>query len=112
MTYDLVSLLRDCYIAWPCEQVEEWAKGYYELAVQSGIPVGDSETLFLEWFDLMGVQRHLKAAGIFARLLHRDGKGGYLADVPRTLGYVSEVSARYPALRPLGLLLEELGASV
>lgn len=112
VTYDLVSLLRDCYIAWPCEQVEEWAKGYYELAVQSGIPVGDSETLFLEWFDLMGVQRHLKAAGIFARLLHRDGKEGYLADVPRTLGYVSEVSARYPALRPLGLLLEELGASV
>lgn len=110
VTYDLVSLLRDCYIAWPRARVEEWVKGYYELAVQSGIPVGGSEEQFLEWFDLMGVQRHLKAAGIFARLLHRDGKPGYLADIPRTLGYVREVSARYPALAPLGALLEELGA--
>ncbi len=108
VTYDVVSLLRDCYIAWPRERVEDWAKGYYELGVQSGVPVGESEERFLEWFDLMGVQRHLKAAGIFARLLHRDGKPGYLADVPRTLGYVREVSARYPALRPLAVLLGEL----
>lgn len=108
VTYDLVSLLRDCYIAWPREQVEEWAKGYYEIAVQSGIPVGDSEERFLEWFDVMGVQRHLKAAGIFARLLHRDGKPGYLADIPRTLGYVREVSARYPSLQPLVRLLDEI----
>jgi aminoglycoside/choline kinase family phosphotransferase len=107
VTYDLVSLLRDCYIAWPRERVEDWVKGYRNLALQSGIPVGEDDARFLRWFDLMGVQRHLKATGIFARLNHRDGKPGYLADIPRTLGYVHEVSARYPELRPLkGLLLE------
>ena len=108
VTYDLVSLLRDCYIAWPRARVEDWVKGYHELARQSGIPVGDDDTQFLRWFDLMGVQRHLKAAGIFARLNHRDGKPGYLADIPRTLGYVHEVSARYPLLQPLNALLREL----
>ena len=108
VTYDLVSLLRDCYIAWPRERVEDWAKGYHELALQSGIPVGDDDNRFLRWFDLMGVQRHLKATGIFARLNHRDGKPGYLSDIPRTLGYVQEVSARYPELQPLNALLREL----
>lgn len=108
VTYDLVSLLRDCYITWPRERVEDWAKGYHELALQSGIPVGEDDARFLRWFDLMGVQRHLKAAGIFARLNHRDGKPGYLADIPRTLGYVHEVSARYPELQPLQALLREL----
>lgn len=108
VTYDLVSLLRDCYIAWPRARVEEWVKGYHELALQSGIPVGDDDTQFLRWFDLMGVQRHLKATGIFARLNHRDAKPGYLADIPRTLGYVQEVSARYPLLQPLNALLREL----
>ena len=108
VTYDLVSLLRDCYIAWSREQVEDWAKGYHELAHQSGIPVGEDDIRFLRWFDLMGVQRHLKASGIFARLNHRDGKPGYLADIPRTLGYVHEVSARYRELEPLRALLHEL----
>jgi aminoglycoside/choline kinase family phosphotransferase len=108
VTYDLVSLLRDCYIAWPRERVEDWVKGYHELALQSGIPAGEDDTVFLRWFDLMGVQRHLKASGIFARLNHRDGKPGYLNDVPRTLGYVHEVSARYPELQPLQALLHEL----
>ena len=108
VTYDLVSLLRDCYIAWPRDRVEDWVKGYHELALQSGIPVGEDDTRFLRWFDLMGVQRHLKATGIFARLNHRDGKPGYLADIPRTLGYVHEVSARYPELQPLQTLLREL----
>lgn len=108
VTYDLVSLLRDCYIAWPHEQVEDWAKGYFDLARQSGLPVGDDELRFLRWFDLMGVQRHLKAAGIFARLNHRDGKPGYLANIPRTLGYVFEVSGRYPELAGLHRLLTEL----
>jgi hypothetical protein len=110
VTYDLVSLLRDCYIAWPPEQVEDWAKGYYDLARQSGLPVGDDEVRFLRWFDLMGVQRHLKAAGIFARLMHRDGKPGYLADIPRTLGYVAHVSRRYSELAGLDRLLAELPA--
>jgi aminoglycoside/choline kinase family phosphotransferase len=105
VTYDLVSLLRDCYIGWPRAQVEEWVKGYHDLAQQSGIPVGDDDERFLEWFDWMGVQRHLKATGIFARLNHRDGKPGYLNDIPRTLGYVLEVSERYRELAPLHELL-------
>jgi aminoglycoside/choline kinase family phosphotransferase len=108
VTYDLVSLLRDCYIAWPRERVEDWVKGYHDLALQSGIPVGDDDNRFLHWFDLMGVQRHLKATGIFARLNYRDGKPGYLSDIPRTLGYVQEVSARYPELQPLNALLREI----
>lgn len=110
VTYDLVSLLRDCYIAWPRTRVEEWALGYQTLALQSGLPVCEDETLFLRWFDWMGVQRHLKATGIFARLNHRDGKSGYLRDIPRTLGYVQEVSARYPELEGLHQLLRELGS--
>lgn len=103
VTYDLVSLLRDCYIAWPRERVEEWALGYQELALQSGILREEHEDpqQFLRWFDLMGAQRHLKAAGIFARLNHRDGKSGYLADIPRTLGYVAGLSEGYPELAGL-----------
>ena len=108
VTYDLVSLLRDCYIRWPQEQVMEWVKGYFELASQSGLPVGEDEAQFLRWFDFMGVQRHLKAAGIFARLNHRDGKSGYLGDIPRTLGYVLEVSGRHAELAGLHRLLVEL----
>jgi aminoglycoside/choline kinase family phosphotransferase len=108
VTYDLVSLLRDCYIAWPRARVEDWALGYFDLAVQSGVPVGEDERQFLKWFDWMGVQRHLKASGIFARLNHRDGKAGYLKDIPRTLGYVLEVSGRYPELMPLHELLHAL----
>ena len=109
VTYDLVSLLRDCYIAWPRAQVEDWALGYYELAVQSGVLRSSEvdERRFLKWFDWMGVQRHLKAAGIFARLYRRDGKPGYLNDIPRTLGYVEEVAARYPQLAGLDALVRQ-----
>lgn len=107
VTYDLVSLLRDCYIAWPREQVEQWVLGYHDIAIDHGILRGPQEERFLRWFDLMGVQRHLKASGIFARLNHRDGKPGYLGDIPRTLAYVTEVSGRYPELRPFLHLLEE-----
>jgi len=108
VTYDLVSLLRDCYISWPRERIEDWVSGYYELALQSGILRADqcNEADFQRGFDWMGVQRHLKAAGIFARLKHRDGKSGYLADIPRTLGYVSEVCAVYPELALVGELAE------
>ncbi len=110
MTYDLVSLLRDCYIRWPRERVEGWALGYFELARQTGIlrPDQADEQQFLRWFDWMGVQRHLKAAGIFARLYHRDGKSGYLEDIPRTLGYVEEVCTRYPELEELGVLTQQV----
>jgi aminoglycoside/choline kinase family phosphotransferase len=114
VTYDLVSLLRDCYIAWPHARVEAWVAGYYELALQTGIlrpEVADDKT-FLRWFDWMGVQRHLKAAGIFARLHHRDGKSAYLGDIPRTLGYVTEVCGRYPELGELGETAERVLAAL
>lgn len=107
VTYDLVSLLRDCYVAWEPERVADWALGYRRLAVQSGIMPEVEPERFLRWFDLMGVQRHLKACGIFARLRHRDAKPGYLADIPRTLGYIRAVSARYPELEDLRRLIQE-----
>jgi N-acetylmuramate 1-kinase len=110
VTYDLVSLLRDCYIGWPRERVEEWARGYRDLALQAGVLREEHGEAFLRWFDLMGVQRHLKATGIFARLLHRDGKPGYIGDIPRTLGYAVEVSGRYPELAELHALLREIVA--
>jgi hypothetical protein len=108
VTYDLVSLLRDCYIAWPRERVEEWVQNYYQIAVESGIVNEDhvSELQFLRDFDLMGVQRHLKAIGIFARLLHRDGKDGYVNDIPRTMSYVKEVAGRYPELSQFAAFLD------
>lgn len=107
VTYDLVSLLRDCYIAWPRQQVEQWVLGYHDIAIDHGILRGPQEERFLRWFDLMGVQRHLKASGIFARLNHRDGKPSYLNDIPRTLAYVTEVSGRYAELHPFLQLLQE-----
>ena len=108
ITYDLVSLLRDCYIAWPRARIEDWVRGYHELGRRSGLPVGDDADLFLRWFDWMGVQRHLKAVGIFARLNHRDGKPGYLNDIPRTLGYIVDVAGRYAELQGLHRLLQNL----
>ena len=102
LTYDLVSLLRDCYISWPQQQVHRWALEYRRRAGVAGLDTGSDEDEFLRWFDLMGVQRHLKAAGIFARLWHRDGKTGYLPDVPRTLGYVVDACDRHADLAPLG----------
>lgn len=108
VTYDLVSLLRDCYIRWPRAQVHDWVLGYHQLARQSGIPVCDDEMQFLNWFDRMGVQRHLKVCGIFARLNHRDGKSGYLDEIPRVLGYIMQVCRTDPELLPLAQLLGEL----
>ena len=107
LTYDLVSLLRDCYISWPQQQVHRWALEYRRRAGVAGLDTGSDEDEFLRWFDLMGVQRHLKAAGIFARLWHRDGKTGYLPDVPRTLGYVIDACDRHPDLAPLGRQVRE-----
>ena len=107
ITYDLVSLLRDCYIAWPREQVEGWVAKYHTQAIQAGILTNVSLPQFLRWFDLMGVQRHLKAIGIFARLNIRDGKPGYLKDIPRTLGYVLDVSSRHPELAGFNRFLQD-----
>jgi len=105
VTYDLVSLLRDCYIDWPDDRVRGWALEYATQAVAAQIiePVDDAQ--FLRWFDLMGMQRHLKAVGIFARLLIRDGKPAYLDDIPRTFGYLLLVSGPYPELAPFRSLL-------
>jgi N-acetylmuramate 1-kinase len=108
VTYDLVSLLRDCYVAWPRPRVEIWARQYRTAAERVGVPVGRDDRIFLRWFDLMGVQRHLKAVGIFARLNHRDGKPGYLGDVPRVLDYVRNVAAGHPELQEFGRWLSGL----
>jgi aminoglycoside/choline kinase family phosphotransferase len=110
ITYDLVSLLRDCYVAWPDERVRAWALRFRRLRLDGGREAGRDETQFMRWFDLMGVQRHLKAIGIFARLWHRDGKRGYLDDIPRTLGYVRGVCRRYPELGAFGELVEASAA--
>ncbi len=109
VTYDLVSLLRDCYIAWPRGQVEFWALAHRDRLRALGMSGLDDAGQFLRWFDLMGVQRHLKAIGIFARLNLRDGKPGYLRDIPRTLNYVLAVADRYPDLAGLRVLLLERG---
>lgn len=109
VTYDLVSLLRDCYIAWPEDRVRGWAEQYRRNATQQGILDEDvGSERFMEWFDWMGVQRHLKATGIFARLCHRDGKPSFLLDVPRVLRYVQDVCAKYPPLQPLTDLVAQL----
>jgi aminoglycoside/choline kinase family phosphotransferase len=96
--YDLVSLLKDCYISWSRERVERWVRGYRRVLGNLGANVGDSEYQFMRWFDLIGVQRHIKVLGIFARLWHRDGKIGYLADLPLTFEYVRDACRRYPEL--------------
>ena len=106
VTYDLVSLLRDCYVAWPIERVHGWLGQFREVGRAAGIQTGNDHATFVRWFDLMGVQRHLKAIGIFARLWHRDGKRGYLKDIPRTLNYVRVVSASYPELQFLHELID------
>ena len=97
LTYDLVSLLKDCYVRWAPEQVHEWVLGYYE-GLDESLHRQVDKYLFMRYFDLMGVQRHLKASGIFARLKYRDGKAAYLTDIPRTLRYIVELGPRYEEL--------------
>ena len=107
VAYDLVSLLRDLYIVWPAPRVREWVLAYRRKAQAAGVDVGASETEFMRWFELAGVQRHLKVLGIFARLWHRDGKAMYLDDLPATLAYVLDASSRHPELAPLHRFLSE-----
>lgn len=116
LTYDLVSLLKDCYIRWAPERVRRWAMEFFE-RLPDELRGGMQAEQFLRHFELTGVQRHLKAAGIFARLNHRDGKPAYLADVPRTLSYVTDVAPHHPELGFLadlisGRVLPGLGAAV
>ena len=105
LTYDLVSLLKDCYITWPRQKLEAWLADYHRQIQQAGLAKGIDQGQLLAWFDCMGAQRHLKAAGIFARLNIRDGKPGYLADVPRTLAYIVEAAKQQPKLEFLASLL-------
>src|SRR5690554_4433518 len=108
VTYDLVSLLRDCYVRWPEDFVDGLLAYSYELFKDEGlISSATNLTVFTQWFDLMGLQRHTKAAGIFARLHYRDGKSAYLNDIPLTLQYIIDVSARYEPLRAYSRWLEE-----
>jgi aminoglycoside/choline kinase family phosphotransferase len=105
--YDLVSLLKDCYIAWPRERVVGWVLGFRARLLAQGGEAGASDEQFLRWFDLIGVQRHIKVLGIFCRLWYRDGKPGYLPDLPRTLDYVRDTCARYAELAALGHFIEQ-----
>jgi N-acetylmuramate 1-kinase len=106
ITYDLVSLLRDCYISWSPELIEQWRNDYYQRLVGLDL-IAVSPEQFKRWFDLMGLQRHLKAIGIFSRLHLRDGKSTYLNDIPRTLTYVLAVCADYPELSAFSNFLQE-----
>ena len=106
LTYDVVSLFKDCYIKWPADQIRDWALQYFNRLgpeLKGDLVLDD----FMLQFDLMGVQRHLKAAGIFARLLHRDGKSGYVNDIPRTLSYISDTAPQYTELSFLSDLIEK-----
>jgi aminoglycoside/choline kinase family phosphotransferase len=109
--YDLVSLLKDCYISWPREQVVGWVGEYRGLLRSLGDAgtrlSGTDDREFLRWFDLIGAQRHIKVLGIFARLWYRDGKPAYLKDLPLTLEYVRTTCGWYPELAALGRFLEE-----
>src|SRR6266545_3169344 len=108
IAYDLVSLLRDAYVEWDEERQIDWAVRYWEKARAARLPVGEDFAGFWRDFEWMGVQRHLKVLGIFARLYHRDGKDGYLKEMPRVMRYLRGACARYRELGPLLRLLDEL----
>lgn len=101
ITYDLASLLRDCYIEWPDEKLAEWLQYYLSRAQENGLLTEISIERFTRWFDLMGLQRHIKVLGIFCRLNYRDNKANYINDLPLTLKYVQRVSAKYPEFSEL-----------
>lgn len=108
VSYDIASLMRDAFLSWEEEQVIDWTARYWERARQAGLPVPADFAEFYRDFEWMGLQRHLKVLGIFARIHYRDGKPRYLADTPRFLGYVRKVAGRYAALKPLLRLMDEL----
>lgn len=109
ITYDVVSLFKDAFLSWPEARIKPWVRQYWEKAQDAGLPVGRNFAEFYADYELMGVQRHLKVIGIFARINYRDGKPHYLKDVPRFIHYVHEVAQRHAALLPLLNLFEELG---
>ncbi len=107
-SYDAVSLFRDAFLSWEEEQVLDWSVRYWQKAKSVGLPVDPDFGEFWRAFEWMGLQRHLKVLGIFARIHYRDGKPRYLEDTPRFVGYARAVAGRYPALAPLLRLLDEL----
>ncbi|MFJ4145596.1 aminoglycoside phosphotransferase family protein [Pseudomonas sp. NPDC089734] len=111
VTYDITCLFKDAFLSWPQERVTGWLSGYWDKARAQGIPVQEDFAEFLRASDLMGVQRHLKVIGIFARICHRDGKPRYLGDVPRFFSYIEAVLARRPELAELKQLLASLPTS-
>jgi len=108
IAYDMVSLLRDAFLSWSEDRVLDWAVRYWEQAKQAALPVDADFAEFWRAFEWMGLQRHLKVMGIFARLTYRDGKPKYVADTPRFVGYARAVATRYAPLEPLARLLDEL----
>ncbi len=108
ITYDLVSLLRDSYIAWPDDKVYQWVEQYRQMLLRENLLAQDDPIEFVRWFDWMGIQRQLKVVGIFFRLNYRDGKSHYLDDIPQTLDYLYRVCARYSEFIPLLGLLKSL----
>jgi len=105
ISYDPVSLFRDAYLSWPPDRVDAWLEGYRLRGIESGLPLPQSAELWRRTCDFMGVQRHLKVIGIFARIRYRDGKPRYLEDVPRFFTYLDHAIARNPELAPLGQLI-------
>lgn len=110
ITYDAASLWRDAYIAWPEERVIDWVIKFWEEGRKSGLPMPNDFGQFYRDFEWMGLQRHLKVLGIFARLFHRDGKDGYLKDIPLVLEYAIATANRYIELKPLARILESTRA--
>ncbi|MBC3420667.1 phosphotransferase [Pseudomonas sp. RW3S2] len=110
VTYDITCLFKDAFLSWPQARVDGWLRDYWDKARAAGIAVQPEFKEFQRASDLMGVQRHLKVIGIFARICHRDGKPRYLTDVPRFFAYIDEVIARRPELAELGQLIGELKA--
>ncbi|ANI56980.1 UNVERIFIED_ORG: aminoglycoside/choline kinase family phosphotransferase [Pseudomonas fluorescens] len=112
VTYDVTCLFKDAFLSWPEERVRGWLESYWQQASALNIPVQPDFEEFLRASDLMGVQRHLKVIGIFARICHRDGKPRYLGDVPRFFSYIEAVVARRPELADLQALLASLRGGV
>ncbi len=108
ISYDVVCLFKDAFLSWSEEQVLDWTIRYWDKARRARLPVDEDFGAFFRSLEWMGVQRHLKVAGIFARLAYRDGKRDYLADTPRFIGYIQTVCRRYDALRPLADLLDRI----
>jgi len=106
VTYDLISLIKDSYISWPWALVQQWALLYHQMLKNEGMAL-PSQDEFIFWMDSMAIQRHLKVVGIFSRLNYRDGKAGYLADIPQTLQYIVEAGERHPEYKEIAEWIEK-----